>query len=64
MSRKLIRKPVGRHRFRPHRWEDVDGIAGLFGLVSQCGRCHLVRVFNPITCSEYEGSHEMLEADR
>lgn len=56
----LARVPVVRHRFRPHHWEQVDGLAGLYGVISQCSKCHLVRVYSPVINAEWRGSHEML----
>lgn len=57
----LRREPVRRVRpFCWHRWQDVDGMVGMFGLASQCSRCNLVKVFHALVGMESRGSHEML----
>lgn len=60
MSRALVKEPIRRHRFRLHRWQDVDGMVGLFGIIEQCERCNLIRVTFPITMTVWKGSWKML----
>lgn len=59
MSR-LVREPVVPHPWRLHRWREVDGLVGLFGLVRQCSRCNLVEVHDLMTNTRRTGSHAML----
>ena len=61
----LIRKPIQRHPWRLHKWQDVDGMVGLFGLIRQCQKCHLVEVYQPLIAQAVRGPHTMLkDADR
>lgn len=61
MYAELIRKPIERHPFRPHRWADLDMMVGFLGIAKQCQKCYLVEVTFPLTMLSRRGSHEMLQ---
>ena len=55
-SRDLVDEPVTKHRWKFHKWEDVDGLVGMFGLISQCRLCNLVRVHDVISDTTWFGA--------
>lgn len=57
----LLRVPVQPHRWwQLHKWRDVRGMAGLFGVVRQCSRCYLVEVYSILANESVRGPHTML----
>lgn len=57
----LVREPVKRIRpFCWHRWRDLNGMVGFFGIAKQCARCNLVEVCHAMSMTYHRGSHEML----
>lgn len=39
--------------WRRHTWVDVRGLVGIFGLLSQCQKCNMVKVSNVLSDYHY-----------
>lgn len=59
-TRELIREPVSKHPFKFHKWDLIDGFAGMFVVIEQCSRCNLVRVSNVLLGQSVVGPYTML----
>lgn len=61
MRRKLVREPIKPHKWRFHKWQDVDAVIDWFGLARQCAKCNAVEVHDLLTDEWHYGSHKMLK---
>ena len=59
----LVRKEIDPHPWRLHKWESLEGLVGLFGIIRQCTKCHMVEVTNVLSEQTWRGPASMLSGE-